>query len=29
MISYIDWNYDVDEEDFGLVKDHLKQISEK
>jgi peroxiredoxin (alkyl hydroperoxide reductase subunit C) len=28
-ISYIDWNYVVDEQDFGLVKDHLKLISEK
>ncbi len=29
MISYIDWNYNVDEKDFGLVKDHLKEISQK
>ena len=29
MISYIDWNYVVDEKDFGLVKDHLDQISQK
>ncbi len=29
MISYIDWNYNVDEKDFGLVKEHLKEISQK
>lgn len=29
LISYIDWNYNVDEKDFGLVKDHLKEISQK
>ena len=28
-ISYIDWNYDVNETDFSLVKDHLKEISQK
>ncbi len=28
-ISYIDWNYSVDETDFSLVKDHLKEISQK
>lgn len=28
-ISYIDWNYIVDEKDFSMVKDHLKLISEK
>ncbi len=28
-ISYIDCDYIVDEQDFGLVKDHLKLISEK
>ena len=28
-ISYIDWNYIVDEQDFSMVKDHLKLISEK
>ncbi|MEO8513754.1 MAG: redoxin domain-containing protein [Ignavibacteria bacterium] len=28
-ISYIDWNYVVDETDFTLVKDHLKEISQK
>ncbi len=28
-ISYIDWNYSVDEKDFGLVKDHLREISQK
>ncbi len=28
-ISYIDWNYIVDEIDMGLVKDHLKLISQK
>jgi peroxiredoxin (alkyl hydroperoxide reductase subunit C) len=29
MISYIDWNYIVNEQDFGMVKDHLELISEK
>ncbi|HWA05117.1 MAG TPA: redoxin domain-containing protein, partial [Ignavibacteria bacterium] len=29
MISYIDWDYNVNEQDFGLVKDHLNLISEK
>jgi peroxiredoxin len=28
-ISYIDWKYEVDETDFSLVKDHLKEISQK
>jgi len=29
MISYIDWDYNVNEQDFGMVKDHLNLISEK
>lgn len=29
QISYIDWNYIVDEQDFKMVKDHLQLISEK
>ncbi len=29
QISYIDWNYVVDESDFGRVKEHLQLISEK
>ena len=29
MISYIDWNYNVNEQDFAMVKDHLELISEK
>lgn len=28
-ISYIDWNYNVDDTDFGLVKEHLNLISQK
>ena len=28
-ISFIDWNYIVDEHDFKIVKDHLELISEK
>ena len=24
-VSYIDWNYNVDENDFGLVEEHLRQ----
>jgi peroxiredoxin len=29
QISFIDWNYVVDESDFGKVKEHLQLISEK